>query len=405
MTTGWRIRNVTVIACDGSAPNAAMTVTGSGTEILAVTAADQNAPHDTDLSFDIDGSGKYLIPGLVNAHEHLDMHRTPGTMHERMQAPAEQLVLRAARNAAWDLANGVTAIRDLGSMNASNIQIRDAIDQGRMVGPTVVACGQMIAMTGGHGQPLCVEVDGPVEALRETRRQLKLGADVIKVCASGGVVARERENPWLAELSLEEIRAIVAEAHMRDTKVAAHAQPPAAIEMSVKAGVDSIEHGAFMDKKCAEMIAEAEVFYVPTIGDTVNVIAHGHELGRPAWMIEAAAASLDRRRNAVSLALDAGVRFATGTDVAGELGGEMAELVRCGMDPMDALMAATSGGAALLGLERTGTVEPGMTADLVLLDSDPLTDLASLESTIHSVIKGGVMYDPTGLKSAWSITS
>lgn len=404
MTSAWRIRSVTVIPCDGSPPLSDVAVLGEGSRISDIVAlSDQHNTSTGSYAFDIDGSGKYLIPGLVNAHEHLDMHRTPGTMHQRMDATPEQLTIRSSRNASWDLANGVTSVRDLGSKDASNIQIREAIEHGLLAGPRVVACGQMIAMTGGHGQPLCVEVDGVDSALRETRRQLKLGADVIKVCASGGVVARERENPWHAELSPEEIGAIVAEAHRRGVRVAAHAQPPAAIEMSVNAGVDSIEHGAFMNQDCAEMIAQSGTYYVPTIGDTVNVIAHGKQLGRPDWMIEAARNSLEHRREAVRLAIAAGAKFAAGTDVAGELGGEMAELVHCGMRPIDALIAGTAGGADLLGLAETGTIAPGQIADMVLLESDPLQNLAAIEGTISLVFKAGVMYDPNALKAAWRI--
>ena len=386
------IRGATAIPCNGASPipDAVVAIEGDRIAFVGATSDEAAQGRGSGEVREIEATGMYLIPGLVNLHDHLDMHRIPGTMHDRVAGPPELTILNSARNALISVAKGVTTIRDLGSKDATNIVMRNAIAARRVIGPRVHACGQMISITGGHGQPLCAEGDG-VDGIRHvTREQIKKGADVIKVCASGGVVAMKHESPWAQQLTDEELLAAVTEAHRAGLRVASHAQPPVAIQASVRAGVDTIEHGAFLDRETAALMAEHEVVFVPTVDDSVSVADHGADLSRPAWMVEAARASIDSRMRAITYAIEAGVVLGVGSDVAGECGREMAHLVACGLTPIQALEAGTRVGAETMGLQNDlGTIDPGKLADLVLLARDPLYDLKACDDAVEVVIKGG----------------
>lgn len=348
----------------------------------------------------LDLPGRYVIPGLVNLHEHLDMHNVRGSMHDRVGGPAVTLVPRSIRNALLALASGVTTLRDLGAKDATNIVTRDIIEMGQFAGPRIIACGQMISATGGHGQPLCAEGDG-ADAMRHlTRLQHKRGADVIKVCASGGVVAMRRENPWAKQLSSEELRAVVEEAHRFGLRVASHAHPPEAIKASVLAGVDTVEHGAFLDDECADLLAERDVALVPTIDDSYSVAYDGELHGRPQWMRENAKNSIEVRMAGLTRAVKAGVRLGVGTDVVGRMGREMVHLVEAGRTPEQALAAATRDAAKIIDVADIGSLAEGMLADLVVLGRDPLADLTACDDAVELVVRDGVTVRPASLIEA-----
>lgn len=384
----------------GDLPDAVVVLSGS--TIAGVYPAGQAPPdlpawvaaHPDQV---IDASGRYVIPGMVNLHEHLDMHQVPGSMHDRVAGPVRTLVPRVVRNAILSLARGVTTVRDLGSKGATNILMRNVVDSGQFVGPRILACGQMISATGGHGQPLCVEADGADGMRQVTRRQIKNGADVIKVCASGGVVAMPRENPWAQQLSDEELAAVVTEAHRHDLQVASHAHPPAAIRASVLAGVNTIEHGAFLDQECADLMAARSVSMVPTVDDSFVVAGDGELHGRPPWMMENAARSIDVRMKSIGLAIDAGVRLGAGTDVVGRIGHELAHLAEAGLTARQALAAGTSTAADILGLTGIGRIAAGSVADLVILKRDPLADLTRCDTDVELVVRAGTVLDPAAL--------
>ncbi|MPZ26113.1 MAG: amidohydrolase family protein [Micromonosporaceae bacterium] len=384
----------------GDLPDAVVVLSGS--TIAGVYPAGQAPPdvtawvaaHPDQV---LDASGRYLIPGLVNLHEHLDMHNVPGSMHDRVAGPVRTLVPRVVRNAILSLAKGVTTVRDLGSKGATNILMRNIVDSGQFVGPRILGCGQMIAATGGHGQPLCAEADGADGMRHVTRRQIKSGADVIKVCASGGVVAMPRENPWAQQLSDEELAAVVTEAHRHGLQVASHAHPPAAIRASVLAGVNTIEHGAFLDQECADLMAARSVSMVPTVDDSFVVAGDGERHGRPPWMMENAGRSIDVRMKSIGLAIDAGVRLGAGTDVVGRIGHELAHLAEAGLTARQALAAGTSGAADILGLSEIGRIAAGSVADLVILRRDPLADLTRCDTDVELVVRAGTALDPAAL--------
>lgn len=384
----------------GDVPDAVVVLDGDTVAAVhpaAETPADVGAWMSAHPEAVVDASGRYVIPGLINLHEHLDMHNVRGSMHDRVAGPVHTLVPRVVRNATLSLAAGITTLRDLGSKGSTNILMRTIVESGQFVGPRILACGQMISATGGHGQPLCAEADGADGMRHVTRLQIKNGADVIKVCASGGVVAMPRENPWAQQLSDEELAAVVTEAHRHGLQVASHAHPPAAIRASVLAGVDTIEHGAFLDEECADLMAARSVSMVPTVDDSFVVAQDGRKHGRPQWMMDNAAKSIDVRMKSIALALGAGVRLGAGTDVVGRIGHEMAHLADAGLTTRQALATATSGAADILGLNDIGRIAPGTSADLVILGRDPLADLTACDTDVETVIRAGVVLEPKAL--------
>lgn len=383
----------------GQPPSSGKVVLIEGNKITDVSDDGSTNLDDYDV---VDASAQYVIPGLVNAHVHLEMHRQLGTMHTRYARPASSVFMSAVENTVAELAMGVTTVRDLGSIGTTPADLRDKVEAGELAGPRIQAAIQMISMTGGHGQPLCYEADGIDEITRAVRVQVKKGADVIKLCASGGVVAAIREDPWNQELSTEEMTAAVLTAHRAGLRVSAHCQPPQAVKAAITAGVDTIEHGAFLDDEGAEMMRDNGTYYVPTMDDSWMAVEFGDELGRPKWIQESAKASLEHRVKAFGRAIEAGVTIGVGTDGASEMGREMHRMVESGFSPEQALIAATHNGAELMGLKDSlGTIEPGKSADLVILDKNPLEDVRVVDDSVVMVVKDGRPHDPNALLSVF----
>lgn len=345
----------------------------------------------------IDATGKWIIPGLVNLHEHLDNHRGKGSFHDRLNQPTSYSIIRGTRNVLISLACGVTTVRDAGSKDGTNIAMRDAVESGQLIGPRIFPSGSPIAMTGGHGAGLAIEADGPDEVRAVARQQLKAGADVIKIMASGGFVSVGNDHPWAAQLSEDEIRAAVEEAHKSQKTVMAHAHPPEAIRVALAAGVDTIEHGALMDESSAELINKYGAFLVPTLDEKHMIAEKGDELGRPKWLIELCKKDVETRSEVFGIAVKGNVKCGVGTDVAGEMGREMSHMADGGMKPIDCLIAATLHGAQVLRLDdRIGTLEAGKYADLAVLDSDPRLNLRVCDEP-SMVVKAGTLYEPAQL--------
>jgi len=264
----------------------------------------------------------------------------------------------------------------------------------------VVACGQPIAMTGGHGWELCIEADGEDEVRKAARQLLKRGADIIKIMASGGYVDPSKDLPTSPQMSEREMRAAFEEAEKAGKKTTVHAHPPAAIRASIAAGVGCIEHGALLDRKTAELMADKGVYLVPTLGESWEIAYRGKELGRPEWLIqkclEHTTTMLDRFRPAVEV----GVKMGVGTDVAGSMALEMELMHKGGMSTMDVIVAATRNGADLCDLaDQTGTLEVGKLADVIVIDGNPLQNIQDV-ANVELVVKEGHLYRPAELASA-----
>ncbi|MBN1204460.1 MAG: amidohydrolase family protein [Myxococcaceae bacterium] len=352
-----------------------------------------------------------LLPGFMDAHTHITGQ--PGEdwrqdVLDRLQRTVAERTVEALPYARTTLMAGFTTVRNLGGEDFIDVGLRNGIRRGRAVGPRIVAATSGLGTTGGHcdggnswrkgllaqesGQGVA---DGP-EALRaKVREHIKYGADLIKVCATGGVLSRndDVDSPQLTQAELD---AIVDEAHARKRKVAAHAHGAEGARRAIRAGVDSIEHGSFLDDEALELMKRKGTFYVPTM-IALRGVRERYEKGllSPEQIPKFKAAEASARQ-AVRKAISRGVRIAFGTDAGvfahGRNAEEFALLVEAGLAPAEALRSATSVAAELLGLaNQLGTLEAGKLADVVAVPGDPLQDIRRTQQ-VFFVMKEGVIY-------------
>lgn len=338
-----------------------------------------------------------LLPGLIDCHRHLCLSGAADWDAVFQRETPARAAMRAVRNAQDTLRQGITTVRDLGSRHGIGIALRQAIDEGMLQGPRIVASGTPIAMSGGHALYLCRVADGVAEMQRAAREELKAGADVLKLMASGGVLPPSI-TPGAPQLSVDEMRAAVDEAQKQGKRVAAHAISRQAIENALEAGASSIEHGQYLTAELAARMAEQDRYLVPTLAVFYVVHDEGTRRGLPTYVTEPALAAAGAGLHAVQLALAAGVTVGVGTDTGAflmphdhwTLLEDLKCFVKAGCSPMRALQAATRDGARVVGLEdRVGTLEPGKYADFVAVAGNPLQDLDALRE-VRLVVKGGV---------------
>jgi imidazolonepropionase-like amidohydrolase len=343
-----------------------------------------------------------LVPGLIDCHTHLSYDIEGAWIHRQVTDTAGDFALRGARNARNTLMAGFTTVRDLGSGYFVDVALMRAVDQEFVPGPRIVPAGHAIGITGGHCDatgyaPGVMErgpetgiVDGPDDALKAVRYQIKHGAKVIKICATAGVLSLE--GPVGAQqLSEAEMRAIVEEAARHGVKVAAHAHGTGGIVAAVRAGVASIEHGSMLDDEAIRLMKERGTYLVPTtyLADAIRKDSLPPPIRAKAEYITPLA------KQSVARAIKAKVRIAFGTDAAviphGQNAREFGALVARGMSPLDAIRAATVNAADLLGASDRGRIAPGLLADLVAVRGNPLEDVRVLEDA-RFVMKGGRVY-------------
>jgi imidazolonepropionase-like amidohydrolase len=360
----------------------------------------------------IDLGDATLLPGLIDAHTHLGGESQDnwlqGTVDKLRRTVAESAI-RATAYAQRTLMAGFTTVRDVGSWDYIDVGLREAIRDGMVPGPRMLVAVHALGARGGH----CDETGYPegrfgpepgiengiasgADPFRDSVRfQVKYGADVIKICATGGVLSLgdEVDTPQLTQ---EEMNAIVEEAHKLRKKVAAHAHGSQGAKFAIRAGVDSIEHGSFLDDEALRMMKENGTYLVPTL------LAGEYTAGRsgirqyPPEIAAKAKAALAARSDMFKRALKTGVKIAFGTDSSVSPHGinaqEFGLMVGLGMKPAAALRAATSGAADLLGLSKTlGTLEPGKAADVIAVPGNPLADIKVME-TVKFVMKGGQVF-------------
>ena len=351
-----------------------------------------------------------LMPGFIDAHTHVigrilgDPAGTTAVVKDYDSFAA----ILGTRNANNILLAGFTTIRNVGASNFDDMALRKAINEGWVPGPRMMAAGHAIGITGGHCdengfKPGLIDegiksgiANGPEEIRAAVRYQVKYGADLIKTCATGGVLS-EGDAVGATQYTYEEMKALVDEATKLDRKVAAHAHGTEGIKIAVRAGVSSIEHGSFLDEEGARMMVEKGTYLVPTLmaGEGVEKLAKSGVL--KGLIAEKALAAAAAMRNGIRIAKKNNVKIALGTDSAviphGTNGHEFTLMVEWGgLSPMESIMAGTMNAATLLGWQKKiGSLEVGKWADIVAVPGDPLRDIHKMESSVF-VMKNGVIY-------------
>lgn len=354
-----------------------------------------------------------VMPGMWECHGHF-MGIYGANIEEMITARPQLAAMRTTADAGRALDAGFTSIREMGGMGTF---LGRAIEEGQVVGPNIYASGSMLSMTGGHGDSHGLDlgaarlvkarhygedniVDGPDQCRAGVRRMLRLGAKVIKIHASGGVMS-ELDDPHLPQFSKQELEAIVDEATRMERLVGAHCHGKRGIMAALEAGVKTIEHGTYLDQEAADAMVESEAILVPTRFVVDFLMAEGEKRGMPEYAKKKGQAASESHANAVALAHESGVKIAMGTDIWitglwGRNGEELPLLVDCGMTPLQAIETATANGPDTLGPQapNAGQLIEGMDADVICVSGDPSTDVSVLADTsnVTHVFKGGIKY-------------
>ncbi|MFB3050509.1 MAG: amidohydrolase family protein [Acidimicrobiia bacterium] len=354
-----------------------------------------------------------VMPGMWECHGHFIGIYT-ANIDEVWTTRPQLAAMRVTADAHRALHAGFTSVRELGGLGSF---LSFAVEEGQVEGPNVYASGSMLSMTGGHGDAHSMDladarravtrawgedniVDGPDEARAGVRRMLRLGARVIKIHASGGVLS-QLDDPHLPQFSKEELEAIVDEAARMERIVAAHTHGKRGMMAAVEAGIKTLEHGTYIDEEVADAMIENDVMLVPTRWIIEFLMAEGEKRGMPEYAKEKAAAAAGQHAEGIALAVDKGVKMALGTDIFGvglwgRNGEELALMVDCGMTPLQAIEMATANGPDTLGPQapNTGQLVAGMDADVICVSGDPSADISLLGTpdNVTHVFKGGIRY-------------
>lgn len=350
-----------------------------------------------------DMEGLTIMPGMIDVHVHLSLDGSPAYIQRMLNETPALCAIKAVKKVRRIVESGFTTIRTLGDPAQIDIAVKQAIEAGEILGPRLLASGRAITMTGGHGDmfPPHVRiegmgriVDGPDEARKAAREQLKVGADNIKLMATGGGMSPGPGT--VAQLTIEEMQAAVEEAEKWGKTTAAHAIGRDGIVNALKAGVRTIEHGTFLDEEGIELLLKKDAYLVPTLA-AFKTIKYGKEGGVPEYTIDKVRYFATAHYANLKKAARAGVKVITGTDAGtpfnyhGESAYELECLVANGFTPIQAIHAATRVAAEALKLQETGTLASGKEADLIAVEGDPLKDIRLLQDQgrIKMVIKAG----------------
>ncbi|MDN3640573.1 amidohydrolase family protein [Simiduia curdlanivorans] len=398
----------TVIDTDKGNVSKEQTIRIKDGKVLSVTAGYTNAETDEDTVVNL--QGYTVLPGLMDMHTHLSDQMNPAAYAEGFRLNPADYAYRSVGYAHKTLMAGFTTVRDLGDTDQVTIALRNAIAQGIITGPRIYTAGKSIATTGGHADPTNGTnqalmghpgpedgvINGEAQAREAVRQRYKEGSDLIKITATGGVlsVAKNGQNPQFFE---DEVDAIVKTAKDYGMTVAVHAHGAEGMKRAIRAGVDSIEHGTYMDKETIKLFKKYGTWYVPTISAGKFVEAKAAIDGYfPAVVVPKAAAIGPKIQGTFAEAYKAGVKIAFGTDAGvfphGDNAKEFVYMVEAGMPPMKAIQSATKSSAELLHIsDQAGSIAKGKWADIIAVKGDPLADISLLQN-IDFVMKGGVIY-------------
>ena len=391
------IRNVNLIDGLGGEPQHDWAVVVEG-ERITWLGPSAHAPAFGD-GLVVDAAGQTLLPGLINCHVHLCNDGAADLFNQVVTDSVPIATVRGVLNAKLALRVGITTVRDCGAASQIAIEIAKAIDQGLIDGPRVRAAGRVVTMTGGHGHFIGREADGPDEVRKAVRAEIKGGAHFIKIMATGGVLT-PGVDPTQTTFQIEELQAAVEEAHKAGRPAASHAIGNRGIKNALMAGIDSVEHGFYLDPEAINLALKNESFLVPTLIAVDQIVNNGSKRGIPEWVVKKAEAESGHHRESFVMAVKSGVKIAAGTDAGtpfnphGDLSLELAKMVEFGLPAMLALVAATSNAARLLRMQdQIGSVEQGKQADLLLVAGDPLADIAAMRRPTFVMKAGRVIRD------------
>lgn len=358
--------------------------------VITQVVEDARAPRGRRL----DLAGHTLLPGLINSHVHLCFGAEADPVRPLREEPLALTAIKALLRARETARAGVTTVRDLGGREYAELAARRAIQEGLVDGPRIVAAGRPVCMTGGHGHWLGREADGPDDARKAVREQLKAGADVIKIIATGGVMTPGVE-PGSPQLTFEEMRAAIEEARKAGRRTAAHAMAATGISEAIDAGITSIEHGVYLTEEIVAHMRRDGTFLVPTLNAPAAIATGGLAAGIPEYMVRKSEQVVPPHVASFQLAHRAGVRIAAGADSGtplnfhGSLLPELTLMVKYGMTPLEAIRAATVTAADCLGLgEVIGRVAPGYAADLIAVAGDLAERIEALADLKLVLVRG-----------------
>jgi imidazolonepropionase-like amidohydrolase len=401
------IRNGTLIDGTGAAPLTDAAVLVKDNHIQAVGKANSIRLPDAQIT-EIDAKGGFILPGMIDTHVHVMLEGV--NIVRDMMTPFSMRFYNSVTYLRNTINAGITSVRDAGGADAGTKQ---AVESGVIVGPRLQISISVLTTTGGHGDgwmlsgmeydlfmaypgfPEC-RVDGVEDCRRKVREVLRAGADVIKICSTGGVLS-PTDHPEFTQFSPEELEVIVREAaYRRGVKVMSHAQGAEGVKNAIRAGVHSIEHGIFLDEEAIELMLKHGTYLVPTLLAPLAVLEAGEKGGMPEYGIRKSREVIEIHSDSISRAHKTGVRIAMGTDAGVMPHGtnlrELGLMNKIGMTPMQTIVSTTKTAAECLGWDdKVGTVEAGKLADIILLKTDPLKDIRSLENidNIPLVMKDG----------------